>query len=334
MGANSRDCVGFAGLVEMVSDLSDLKPLKESKRRAEDDTTSDDQASQGVATTDHKSESQEQAPAWTSSETPSGMPADTKFVLWTLVIIAAVVLYIMSQASPTSSPINSLSPDSAQQTGSASSDLSSSALDSELNAESQSPVSPSAEPSRYDEVSLEYVKPSVGTNNILSIPQIRWCVRASMQIEAMRGMFETNAGIDRFNEIVDDYNMRCGSYRYREGNLGIAERQVEELRFSIELAAIGKAIQIERDASANSVPEPSISLPDKSTANPEIVREAQVLLRVLGFNPGSADGLVGPNTEAAVREFQQSQGMTVTGHVTGSLLEALRQEYLRRSTSN
>ncbi|WP_417547015.1 peptidoglycan-binding domain-containing protein [Marinobacter segnicrescens] len=337
MGTNSKDCRGFSGLVAMVSDLSDLKPLKKSKRQSEDQTTSDISLSQGPAAKEHQSESQEQAPApaWTSSEeTSSGMPVDTKFVLWTVVMIAVVVLYVMSQSSPTSLPSNSLSPTNAQQAGSALSDLSGSDLDSDSNAERRSPVSQSAEPSRYDEEHLEYVKPPVGRNNILSIPEIRWCVRGGMQIEAMRGMFATNAGIDRFNEIVDDYNMRCGSYRYREGNLGIAQRQVEEMRPSIELAAIGKAIQLEKEAAANSFREPSTSEPEKSTANPEIVREAQVLLRVLGFNPGGADGLVGPNTEAAVRAFQQSQGMTVTGRVTTSLLQALRQEYRRRSTSN
>ena len=36
------------------------------------------------------------------------------------------------------------------------------------------------------------------------------------------------------------------------------------------------------------------------------VRQLQEDLALLGFDPGSADGAFGPNTEAAVRAFQES----------------------------
>ena len=52
---------------------------------------------------------------------------------------------------------------------------------------------------------------------------------------------------------------------------------------------------------------------------PEIVlnrqdyRLVQALLAIAGFNPGAADGIWGPQSETAMRKYQQSAGMTATG---------------------
>ncbi|MFY9223123.1 MAG: TIGR02594 family protein [Blastocatellia bacterium] len=43
------------------------------------------------------------------------------------------------------------------------------------------------------------------------------------------------------------------------------------------------------------------------------VAEMQQQLKQLGFNPGPADGVFGPRTEAAVKSFQQSRGITSDG---------------------
>jgi Putative peptidoglycan binding domain len=43
------------------------------------------------------------------------------------------------------------------------------------------------------------------------------------------------------------------------------------------------------------------------------VRAAQQALRDKGFDPGPADGTMGPKTTAAVKEFQQKNNLTVTG---------------------
>ena len=51
------------------------------------------------------------------------------------------------------------------------------------------------------------------------------------------------------------------------------------------------------------------------------VRALQVKLRDLGFDPGRVDGFVGPDTRAAVREFQESEGLTPDGHVSNVILE-------------
>ena len=80
---------------------------------------------------------------------------------------------------------------------------------------------------------LEFSKPPVGENNILSVAQIRWCLREDIRIEVLRPMPTTNSQIDQFNAVVADYNSRCGSYRYREGTLTRAQREVERVRSQI-----------------------------------------------------------------------------------------------------
>ncbi|TKD38270.1 lytic murein transglycosylase [Azotobacter chroococcum] len=54
--------------------------------------------------------------------------------------------------------------------------------------------------------------------------------------------------------------------------------------------------------------------------------ELQNLLAGNGFDPGSADGIIGANTRKAVRSFQQRLGWPADGYPTSELLEALRRQ--------
>lgn len=58
-------------------------------------------------------------------------------------------------------------------------------------------------------------------------------------------------------------------------------------------------------------------------ANPS-VREAQAELGRRGFYDGTADGLMGPKTEAAIRAFEAKSGLQQTGQPSPQLLNALR----------
>lgn len=343
MAAGSKGSKGFAGLANLVSDLSDLEPLdgphkqhKQSEAKAEPD----------IKPKQRETDSNQKQPQPAKEPTPDSWTGDNgnvQFAIWVLVIVAVVVLYIMSQSSQTDSSVNLTSSDTANSSGydgaahnsSAEpdfSDLSSDDLSSGSGEESPSSTVNVPKPSRYDAESLEYAKPSVATSNVLSISEIRWCVRGGMQIEAMRGVFSSNEGIDRFNVIVDDYNSRCGSYRYREGNLKLAQRQVEKWRASIESEAIGRAQQMDRlDSSSSTTPSSSFS--EEAGPSKAMVKEVQMLLRVLRFRPGVADGIVGPQTEGAVRAFQRSNGMQPTGTINSFLLQELRREYRQRYPS-
>ncbi len=54
-----------------------------------------------------------------------------------------------------------------------------------------------------------------------------------------------------------------------------------------------------------------------------LVQKIQSLLADHGFDPGPADGLLGPRTRDAVLAFQRTNGLSVTGQIDQSLLAAL-----------
>ena len=45
------------------------------------------------------------------------------------------------------------------------------------------------------------------------------------------------------------------------------------------------------------------------------VRAVQMALKDKGHDPGAIDGVMGPRTSAAIREFQQKENLTVTGRL-------------------
>ena len=58
--------------------------------------------------------------------------------------------------------------------------------------------------------------------------------------------------------------------------------------------------------------------------DPATRRQIQLALRSAGFDPGGADGLFGPRTRAAIRNWQSSRGGRATGYLDGVAVEALR----------
>lgn len=60
------------------------------------------------------------------------------------------------------------------------------------------------------------------------------------------------------------------------------------------------------------------SLPDLT------IRAAQLMLRFLGYNIGSVDGLNGPQTESAMKAFQTAKGIGATGDADDATMAALR----------
>jgi len=60
------------------------------------------------------------------------------------------------------------------------------------------------------------------------------------------------------------------------------------------------------------------------SAERELVREIQELLKNSGYKPGPVDGIVGEQTLIAVKEYQATHGMEANGNVDNALLESLR----------
>src|SRR5580704_8013772 len=66
---------------------------------------------------------------------------------------------------------------------------------------------------------------------------------------------------------------------------------------------------------------------------PSLVREIQFMLLRLGIQPGPIDGVIGPQTTAAWRKFQQDTGLPPLDLVNGSKIPAAALTRLRSEAS-
>jgi peptidoglycan hydrolase-like protein with peptidoglycan-binding domain len=66
-------------------------------------------------------------------------------------------------------------------------------------------------------------------------------------------------------------------------------------------------------------------------SNREVVLQAQRQLKALGFNPGTIDGNIGPQTQAAVREYQRAYRLPPTGTLDEATVRSLLPERTRSS---
>ena len=169
-------------------------------------------------------------------------------------------------------------------------------------------------------------KPPTGKENILSKKNIIWCLRENIRIEAIKEKANSSVASNRLNSLVDDYNSRCGSFRYREGTLTAAQRDIEPFEDSIALEAIREAR--EWDVSSKTLSRKNAENIAPNKPNPKITREAQTLLTELGYAPGPIDGDFGRRTYSAVIAFQERHGLTEDGWISELLLERLKNEKL------
>jgi peptidoglycan hydrolase-like protein with peptidoglycan-binding domain len=61
----------------------------------------------------------------------------------------------------------------------------------------------------------------------------------------------------------------------------------------------------------------------QSAQNPELVKQAQEKLSAAGHDAGPSDGVMGPKTQAALKEFQQAKGLESSGKLDQETLAAL-----------
>lgn len=74
-----------------------------------------------------------------------------------------------------------------------------------------------------------------------------------------------------------------------------------------------------------SVSSPSLpSLSGRTELFNDIVRRVQLGLQAFGYYEGTIDGVVGPGTKAALRQFQEAYSLKVTGTITPQVLDTLK----------
>jgi hypothetical protein len=83
-----------------------------------------------------------------------------------------------------------------------------------------------------------------------------------------------------------------------------------------------KQAQVTEQNRAGQTQQPNSSAP-AATLSPDQVRQAQMALQKKGFNPGEADGVLGPRTRKALIAFQQQQRLQANGQIDNQTLAAL-----------
>jgi hypothetical protein len=81
--------------------------------------------------------------------------------------------------------------------------------------------------------------PPAGITYALDDSQLRYCIAQKIRVTTWEGATtaDNNADIDRFNARVEDYNSRCGHFKYRRGALERVTAEVEQDRSRIESIA-------------------------------------------------------------------------------------------------
>jgi hypothetical protein len=157
--------------------------------------------------------------------------------------------------------------------------------------------------------------PGAGRNQLLSVPELRWCMREDIRLEILetRG---ARSDVARVNDAVGTYNRRCTHFRYRDDDLAQARRDIDEARSSIVAEALA-------EASALTTPGK-----DKlaATGYSVLTKDVQELLHALDYAPGPVDGRYGARTKAAVESFERDRGWPASGRIS----ETLRKELLER----
>lgn len=67
-----------------------------------------------------------------------------------------------------------------------------------------------------------------------------------------------------------------------------------------------------------------------SSVSRDMVRTAQMRLAELGYFSGAYDGILGPSTQAAIKDFQRANGLTPTGRLTANTYDGLATKLVRQ----
>lgn len=198
-GEKSR---GFSGISTMVSDVKDT--VNEVQNQVHKSTETSDQ---GI----RMSQLQERHAGGNVPSSQDNKKSESGSNLkWIFGIVAIIALYMMFSGG--SSPKQNPAPHQSTYTANA----------------PTTKVASKAEPAE-----LTYEVPPVGSGNILNLPQLRWHFREKIRIETMRNLPKTNKAIGEFNAMVDNYNSRCGSFRYKQSLFTQAQKDIDAIRDQI-----------------------------------------------------------------------------------------------------
>ena len=309
------DGKGFAGLSSMLSDVDDTVASNPDQPLEEASTSSTQQSSQANTPV----EQEKPRPTLQTHQAATQPSGGSSAGLWLLGVVAVIVVVWLANNSN-----NNILSKSAYSPGNSSASV------APISASHQPAIQPQPQaPSRPTEE-----KPSVGRNNVLSAPQIRYCLAEKIRLDATESVVNTyvDADVNRFNGYVGDYNSRCGEFRYRQGALESARSDVELIRS--QLQAEGRSRFVRSQSSTTSSPTPAKVPQPARPSSDATVQSIQRLLNELGYGAGLADGLMGETTRMAILSFQRDRGLPEDGSISPYLLERLRNTQEQRQTKS
>ena len=71
----------------------------------------------------------------------------------------------------------------------------------------------------------------------VSVSELRYCKRQKARLEAVQNEQMSSPQIDRFNAAIEDYNSRCGGFRYREADMNTVDRELANDQANIRAEA-------------------------------------------------------------------------------------------------
>ncbi|MCY9855718.1 peptidoglycan-binding domain-containing protein [Vibrio mediterranei] len=162
---------------------------------------------------------------------------------------------------------------------------------------------------------MTFTMPQPGTNRVLGLSELRWCLREEIMLKIYQTELNKNNSsdyvIDKFNLFVSRYNARCGSYKYYQDKLSRATREINALKNDIEQKAL-------RDF--NALAKGNIA----HDLNKYDVLDVQNALKIRGYDVGIVDGVMGKRTRNAIKAFQRDNNLVVDGAITITLMNRLQ----------
>jgi hypothetical protein len=192
--------------------------------------------------------------------------------------------------------------------------------------------------------SLIETKPPLGSGNLLSQSNIRYCGYQEERLKAINKDLRNSQEVSAFNAVIDDYNSRCGNFKYRGDDLQIVTAEVSKK--SEDLAAEGRnilsgwrarpAVQsqlttpiapsfptaippppaISATQATPATPDPSGNSDSSSPTAPamdllqlETAINTQKRLGELGYFRGPNNGAWGPQSRNSLRSFKVANGL-------------------------
>jgi peptidoglycan hydrolase-like protein with peptidoglycan-binding domain len=200
------------------------------------------------------------------------------------------------------------------------------------------PQADSAPDSPAQKAELPVEQPPVGTGNMLSQANIRYCLYQKERMKVMGAELRGAEEIATFNTVVGDYNSRCGNFRYQENDLRVVTDEVNQK--SEILAAEGRDIvagwragttvqpalaALDAPSSDATTPQlpPSATLDQSAklarraaaaSADTDLLQletaiDTQKRLGQLGYFRGPINGTWGPQSRSALRSFKAANGL-------------------------